>query len=306
MKKIGIVIPVFNRLSFTQDCLRMFEEQKKSNFFTNNEIHIIVIDDGSTDGTSEWIAKNYPEVIVLKGDGNLWFSGAVNKGAKYSFEKYNCEYILLWETDIFPTDNYFNDLQDIMEKAGTNVIIASKMMVRNQPDVIFGLGGFFNVKTGDKGLIGSMEKDCPKYQKVMEADWFLGQGVLFHKSTFDIVGYLDEEVFPQYHADIDYGLRAKYKGIKTMIYPELIAWNDTEMSGLSHEKDKSFAIFLRSLYSIRSNYNFIKDIKFYNRHTKGISAYRHLFVKYFEYIGGYLKWKLLGWFGLKRNVTTTP
>jgi GT2 family glycosyltransferase len=301
MNKIGIVIPVFNRLSYTQDCLKMFDEQKNSHFFLKNEIHTILIDDGSTDGTSEWVTSNFPNVIVLKGDGNLWFSGAVNMGTKYSFEKYNSDYILLWETDIFPVDNYFDHLQSVMENAGTDVIIASKIMVRNRPDVIFGLGGFFDVKTGNKGLIGASEKDGPEYNKVTEADWFLGQGVLFHKSAFDIVGYLDEKDFPQYHADIDYGLRAKYKGIKTMVYPELKVWNDTETTGISHVKDKTVSLFFRSLFSIRSNYNIIKDIRFYNRHTKGVMAYKHLFVKYFMYIAGYFKWKILGWFGLKKK-----
>jgi GT2 family glycosyltransferase len=301
MNKIGIVIPVFNRLSYTQDCLKMFDEQKNSHFFLKNEIHTILIDDGSTDGTSEWVTSNFPNVIVLKGDGNLWFSGAVNMGTKYSFEKYNSDYILLWETDIFPVDNYFDHLQSVMENAGTDVIIASKIMVRNRPDVIFGLGGFFDVKTGNKGLIGASEKDGPEYNKVTEADWFLGQGVLFHKSAFDIVGYLDEKDFPQYHADIDYGLRAKYKGIKTIVYPELKVWNDTETTGISHVKDKTVSLFFRSLFSIRSNYNIIKDIRFYNRHTKGVMAYKHLFVKYFMYIAGYFKWKILGWFGLKKK-----
>jgi GT2 family glycosyltransferase len=302
MSKIGIVIPVFNRLEFTQECLGILEKQKSSSFYRKNEVFTIVVDDASTDGTGEWVPAHYPGVILLKGTGDLWFSGSMNKGMKYALDELACDYILIWETDIFPCEEYFNDLQSIMEKSSTQDILSSKVMIRNQPEIIFGLGGYFDTKTGDKGLIGAREKDGPEYGTAREVDWFLGQGVLLHKSCFEKVGYFDEKVFPQYHADIDYSLRAKKAGFRIMVYPELLCWNDTEMSGISHIKKKSIPVFIRTLFSLRSNYNIMKDIRFYNRHTTNIVAYKYLLIKYIEYVGGYIKWGVLGWFGVKKSV----
>jgi GT2 family glycosyltransferase len=301
MSKIGIVIPVFNRLDYTRECLGILEKQKTTGFYKENEIFTIIVDDASTDGTGEWVPANYPDVILLKGTGDLWFSGSMNMGMKYALHQLNCDYILVWETDIFPCERYFDDLQTIMKKSSTNDILSSKVMIRNQPGIIFGLGGFFNTRTGDKGLIGSREEDGPQYNKTMEVDWFLGQGVLIHKSCFEKVGYFDEKVFPQYHADIDYSLRAKQAGFRVMVYPELLVWNDTETSGISNIKNKSLGLFIETLFSIRSNYNIMKDIRFYIRHTTSPVAYSHLFVKYFKYIGGYTKWKILGFFGAGKN-----
>jgi len=301
MSKIGIVIPVFNRLDFTRECLGILEKQKTTAFYRENEIYTIVVDDASTDGTGEWVPANYPEVILLKGTGDLWFSGSMNKGMRYALHELSCDYILIWETDIFPCDGYFNDLQEIMKKSSTNDILSSKVMIRNNPEIIFGLGGYFNTKTGDKGLIGARQLDGPEFSRVMEVDWFLGQGVLLHKSCFDKVGYFDEKVFPQYHADIDYSLRAKKAGFRIMVYPELLCWNDTEMSGISHIKKKSIPVFIKTLFSLRSNYNIMKDIRFYNRHTTNIIAYKYLVIKYVEYIGGYIKWGVLGVFGVKKT-----
>lgn len=299
--KIAFVIPVHNRLEYNIECLKILEEQEGSSFFTNNEIKIIVVDDGSTDGTGDWIREHRPEVDVVVGDGNLWYSGSMNLGMKYALENYQSDFIMVWENDIFPVDNYFEHLQPIMEKWDGNTLICSKLYYRVQPDKIFGMGGTFDVKTGRKSLIGRTETDGPSYQKDREVDWFMGQGILIHKDIIEKVGYLDAKNFPQYHSDADYGLRAKQAGYKNIVYKDLKLLNDTEMTGVSHLKNKSFKQFIESLTSIRSNTNLAKDIKFYRVHTKGARAYLYLVKKYVSYSGSYFKWTVLGWFGMKRK-----
>jgi len=74
-------MPVFNRLPLTQrmvDCLRA---QK-----VLETLEIVVIDDGSTDGTGEWLAER-GDITVLKGDGTLWWGGAIQRGLHYAFGK---------------------------------------------------------------------------------------------------------------------------------------------------------------------------------------------------------------------------
>ena len=62
---IYIVIPVFNRKQFTKDCLDSLRKQ------TDKRFKVVVVDDGSTDGTSDMLKEEYPEVHILYGDGNL-------------------------------------------------------------------------------------------------------------------------------------------------------------------------------------------------------------------------------------------
>ncbi len=301
MYKISFVIPVFNRLKYTQECLDILSKQKTTSFFTKNEISIIVTDDGSTDGTKEWIAANHPDVIVLQGTGNLWYSGSLNMGIRYALDKLNCDFIMVWENDIFPMEGYFDLIQPILEKWDGKTVICSKLYYRNQPNKIFGMGGTFDTRTGVKSLIGLAEIDNEEYEKTMEVDWFLGQGVLIHKDILKKVGLFDEVNFPQYHADVDYGLRAMKGGYKNMVYPELKLLNDTETTGISHIKNKTMKQFIDSMISIRSNYNIKKDIKFYQIHTTHFAAYGNLSYKYITYIGGYIKWKILGMLGIKRK-----
>jgi GT2 family glycosyltransferase len=124
-------------------------------------------------------------------------------------------------------------------------------------------------------------------------------GTSIHKSVFSKIGYFDEINFPQYHGDADYGLRAKEAGYTLTVYPELKIWNDRDNTGYSN--DKSFAFFIKSLTSKKSNKNIYRDYLFYRKHCKTPRAYLALIRKYFYHIGGFVKWKFLGFLGLKRK-----
>jgi len=301
LPKIAFVIPVFNRLEYTQSCLSILKDQEKTSFFQKNEIFIILVNDGSTDETKEWVSTNYPEVIVLEGDGNLWYSGSLNRGFTYAMDQLACDFLLIWENDIFPEPGYFDNLQRILEEWDGNTLITSKLYYKVQPNLIFGLGGMFNKKTGQKKLIGWREEDSPDLDKVMELDWFLGHMALINRNIVSKIGLMDEVNFPQYHADIDYSLRATEHGYKNKVYPDLKLMNDTGTTGLHQIKNKTFKQFFASLTSIRSNNNIKKDIIFLRIHTQGILPYLYLFKRYLIYTGSFLKWKTLAYFGVRRK-----
>ncbi|MFO7669618.1 MAG: glycosyltransferase family 2 protein [Bacteroidales bacterium] len=300
-KKISLVIPVHNRLEYTKSCLSILKDQEKTSFFTKNQIYIILVNDGSTDETNEWVSSNYPEVIILEGDGNLWYSGSLNKGFRHALYQLGCDFVLIWENDIFPGPGYFNNLQALVESWDGNSIITSKLYYKSQPNLIFGLGGTFNKKTGQKSLIGWREEDGPKFNQIIELDWFLGHMALIHKDIIARIGLMDEKNFPQYHADIDYSLRATEHGFKNIVYPELKLMNDTGTTGIHQVKNKTIKQFFESFTSIRSNNNIRKDIIFLRIHTKGLLPYLYLFKRYLIYTGSFVKWKTLGYFGVKRK-----
>lgn len=96
-KTVAILIAVHNRLSFTSQCITCLRYAS-----LNAGLRIIVIDDGSTDGTSEWLTANAPEVIQLKGDGNLWFGGATQMGIAYvKANLSDVDYVMTLNNDAF-------------------------------------------------------------------------------------------------------------------------------------------------------------------------------------------------------------
>ena len=76
--RVEIVTPVHNRKEITLQCLKSLSKINQEGL----DVHIIVVDDGSTDGTSEAIESRYPEVEVIKGDGNLWYTEGTNVGVR--------------------------------------------------------------------------------------------------------------------------------------------------------------------------------------------------------------------------------
>ena len=120
---IHVIIPVHNRIKYTLSCI---ESLKKQNIF--DKLNIIVVDDGSTDGTSSYIKRHYPEITLLKGSGNLFWGGAVNFGISYACKigKKN-DWILLVNNDVEFVSNSISDA--VSSSAGRNTFVCDSRIV---------------------------------------------------------------------------------------------------------------------------------------------------------------------------------
>lgn len=259
---------------------------------------IIVVDDGSTDGTLQWVKKHFPEVVVLQGDGSLWWSGSINMGVEYSLANTDADFILWWNNDIISSEDYFKNLFEILSQVDENHLVGSKIFRLNE-NKVWGMGGKFDPVRGTKFMYGEMQPDIPDLQMPLRVEWFPGMGTTIHRNVYREIGLLDNKNFPQYHGDSDFTYRAAAKGYVLKAYPQLRIYNDVSNTGLRH--DNSFRQLTRSLTSIKSNYNIKKDLLFYKKHSNSIRAYTPLINKYGKYIGGYFKWKILGMFGKQRT-----
>lgn len=294
---ISIIIPVFNGINFTKTCLKSLFELIPASELSENDFNVIVIDDGSKDGTAQWIRDNYPSVRLIYGDGSLWWSGGINKGVIYALKELKADYILWWNNDIKPADDYFIQAAKLVKENNNHVLIGSKVLSLNG-DLIWGMGGNFNPRNGNRFMYGEQQKDSLIFRRPLEVDWLPGMGTIIHRDVFDKIGLVNEKDFPQYHGDSDFTYRAKKAGFKLIAFPELVIYNDTTNTGLIHQG--SLTNLYKSLTSIKSNFNIKKDIKFFRAHASSSLAYLFLFKKYFRYIGGFLKWKILNSFGIKK------
>ncbi len=289
---VAIVIPVFNRIEYTKKCLdNLFKLREASNIL-DKELHVVVVDDGSEDGTSDWIKENHPTIHILYGDGNLWWSGGINKGVRYALDVIKSDYVLWWNNDILAAPDYLVNLFRIIKNNSTDIIIGSKIFSLNH-DHLFGMGGIFDAETGNYGMHGHKQPDNEIYKQPFEVDWFPGMGTIIHRTVFEKIGFVDEKNFPQYHGDSDFTLRAKQEGFRLIAFPDLVIYND------GSNRVRSDSLY-KSLTHIRSLFNIKKYLLFLRRHSTSLKAYLSVFKKYFYYIGGFYKWKFLNFFGINR------
>jgi len=274
MINIAVVIPVYNRKEITIEGLKSIDDALK--FYTLSGasqlyIKLIVVDDGSKDGTSDWIRSNRPDVYILEGTGNLWWSGAINLGAKYAVSELKSSHVLLWNDDTTCAIEYFYELEKALlaHVELTKSIVVSKIFWSNDRELLFNFGCYFKPKTGKKILIGLNQKD--NYPDILQVDWSGGMGTLIPADVLDKVGYLDNVNFPQYDGDIDFFLRAKELGYQAFAVPTLKIFNNPETTGV-HSKLK-LKDFKTIITSHRSLYNLKKNISFNRRHAGSLISW---------------------------------
>jgi GT2 family glycosyltransferase len=290
--KIALIIPVYNGLTHLKKTLPLIFQQIGK--ISEWDFKIIIADDNSSDGTCEWLNDNYPEIIVIRGNGSLWWSGATNKGINYILSRTEYKYAVLWNHDILCADNYFDTLVKSIKNYDSKTMIASKIFLLDKPDIIFNMGVYFNALTGKNTLVGYGKADAPEYSVPLSVDWTGGMGTLIPVEAFQTTGMFDEVNFPQYYGDADFFLRAKKMGYKLIVLPELKMWNDKSSSGLEHQTKWRF--FFKSLSSIKSNHNLVIEYKFFRKHSVSFLFLFNFIYRQLKYTGSFLKQWLLSFF----------
>jgi GT2 family glycosyltransferase len=250
---IFIVIPVFNRIKFTRNCLESLYNQTWKNF------KVIVIDDGSNDGTSRMIETQFPEVILIKGDGNLWWTKATNLGVAYALDD-NADFILTLNNDTI-LHKEFLEKMIIWALQKPNALLGALAVDVHSNRVVYG-GEKINWK------LATYEKIIDKIpissrNGVHEVSHFPGRGLLIPSIVFKNIGLFDEIRFPHYAADFDFTHRAARKGFpifinydaKLFVYPE-------ESGSVQLRKSRSIRNYVNHLFGIRGGGNLINFVNF--------------------------------------------
>ncbi|MBF8271542.1 MAG: hypothetical protein HW380_647 [Magnetococcales bacterium] len=298
--RVAILIPIHNGLSYTQKTLSWLEQSLKlAKSHPNIIAEVIVIDDGSTDGSGEFIRKQHPHIHLLEGPGNLWWSGAINMGARYALNSLQTDWLVLWNNDIKCQDDYFDRLFAHLPHQDPHGLIGSKLYFLDPPDTLFSMGCLFDPITTRSQLIGTGQKDSEAFSQPRQVDWVGGMGTVLHRQVVTRIGFWDDRWFPQYAGDADYCLRAKQAGFTITVLPDLKIWNDTSSSGLPHKN--RLDLFLRSFIDNKSWFNLRTQVLWVWRFGRSPRGWLNLLRLYAGYVGGFFFWKILELLGIHRK-----
>jgi GT2 family glycosyltransferase len=210
---VSVVIPNWNGKHLLEVCLPSLKTQIFQHF------EVIIVDNGSSDGSVDYIKKNFPKFSIIDLKENTGFSPAVNLGIK----KAKGKYIFLLNNDTKVDKNCIKYLVETLNKKHDVGMVAAKMLNFYTPELIDSAGDYIDV-VGHANNIGLGEKDGPKYNKEDYVFLVTGGGSLIRKKVFEQVGLLDDSYFA-YFEDVDFCLRAQFQGFKGYYQPKAVVYH---------------------------------------------------------------------------------
>jgi GT2 family glycosyltransferase len=215
--KIEIVIPVYNRRETTLKGLQSLTKIDTEGF----DVNIIIVDDGSTDGTADAIRLNYPQVKIIEADGTLHYAAGTNRGISDALTR-NPDYIVTANDDAVFHDQF---LQRLVKTAKENPrsVIGGLLLLWDEPHKVFQVDFKWKVLQGGWTQRNDLTVfDFPK--TAFEVEGLAGNCVLIPVQAINEAGLMDEKNFPVGWGDIQYFVRMKKFGWKLMVEPRSYIW----------------------------------------------------------------------------------
>lgn len=274
--KLAVIVLSYNTKDLTEDCLNSIFRKK-----WKTEMEVWVVDNASTDGSSEMVEKKFPQAELIKSDTNTGFSKGNNLGLK----KAKADSYLLLNSDTIVLEGALDELEKFSGETDFGIVsckltFKDKSFQANAGDaptfwpVFFWISGLDDILVPIREMLPSFHRKFKSYFKgEREVGWVSGTAMLIKKQVIEKIGVLDENIF-MYGEDVEYCMRARKAGFKigwtdkaTIIHlggassndPHLRQWMG-EIRGLKYvyrkyfggSSEKMLSILIYVFYSLRA------------------------------------------------------
>ncbi|MBS7338699.1 MAG: glycosyltransferase family 2 protein [Lachnospiraceae bacterium] len=245
MQRTTVVIPNYNGRQYIDACLKSLQK-------STVPLKIILVDNGSTDGSLNCVRENYPDVRIIAFPENTGFSKAVNAGILAA----DTEFVLLLNNDTVVDERMAEYLENAMEADEGCFSAAARMCSLSAPEKLDGAGDFYCAL----GWAFARGKDQPadRYLKPGRVFSACAGAAIYRRSLFLKIGYFDENHFA-YLEDIDIGYRANIYGYPNQYVPQAVVYHaGSAVSGSRHNEFKVRLSAANSIYLIYKNMPFLQ------------------------------------------------
>ncbi|MDD2581160.1 MAG: glycosyltransferase family 2 protein [Desulfuromonadaceae bacterium] len=202
---VYIILLNWNGFQDTIECVESCSKLVYPNF------HIIIVDNGSNDGSEAILRERFPDTELIQTGDNFGFAGGNNIGIRHAL-KQGAGYVWLLNNDTTVEPNALNALVDAAERDERIGMVGSKIVYYDNPALIWYAGAVFDPArphlTAHRGL---REQDLGQYDVAGETGYVTGCSLLARREMIENVGLLDEGLF-LYFEDVDWGTRARQAG----------------------------------------------------------------------------------------------
>ncbi|PIN86227.1 glycosyl transferase [Candidatus Woesearchaeota archaeon CG10_big_fil_rev_8_21_14_0_10_44_13] len=214
--KVSIIILNWNQHDDTAECLRSIRLIDYGNY------EVIVVDNGSEDGSEKRIKKEFPEIKLVKNNENLGFTGGNNRGIGLAMGK-GADYVLLLNNDTIVKKDFLSRLVQAAESDRNIGIVGPKIYYFDDPKKVWFTGGKIDWNRGKVSIVDE-KKDSRMSEKGIVVDYVGGCAMLIKREVINKIGALDERFFI-YFEETDMSIRIKKAGYKVVYLPLAQIWH---------------------------------------------------------------------------------
>ena len=241
MKKAAVIIPNYNGLHFLKPCLNALNAQ------TDRDFEVCVVDNGSDDGSTEYLEKEYPSVRIIAFSENTGFCRAVNAGVEAS----ETPYVILLNNDTVPDKDFVRELVKGLDENADVFSCASCMLTKQDETILDGAGDLYSALGW--AFARGKDKKAADYDKQADIFSACAGAAIYRTDVFKSLGMLDEKHFA-YLEDMDLGWRARLHGWRSIYVPSAkVVHLGSGTTGSRHNDFKVKLSARNNIYMIRKN-----------------------------------------------------
>ena len=239
--EVSVVIPNFNGIAFLDSVLASLEGQTLSNF------EVILVDNGSTDGSCSFVTANYPWVHLIELSENFGFCGAVNAGIRAA----KAPYVLLLNNDTEVKEDFVEEMLAAIRRHKNAFSCGARMVQYHDRDRLDDVGNYYCALGWS--FARGRGKDIHAYETEDKIFSACAGAAIYRKKIIEKIGYFDEEHFA-YLEDTDIGYRARIYGYENWYAPKAIVYHvGSGTSGSRYNQFKTRYSSRNKIYLIYKN-----------------------------------------------------
>ncbi len=195
---------------------------------THPRLRLLVVDNGSTDGSEGILRRRFPAVEILQTGDNLGFAGGNNAGIRHALAQ-GADQVLLLNNDTTVDPGFASALSDAATVHPRAGMLCPKILLQDRPDVIWYAGASFHPWLGWGRHRGYGQTDRGQFDRLEETPRATGCALLVTRALCEAVGLLRDDYFC-YAEDLEWSLRAREAGFQLLYVPAARVWHKVSAS----------------------------------------------------------------------------
>lgn len=246
LKKVGIIVLNWNGKEDTVKCLESLQKIP--------HVQIILVDNGSTDGSQSHFKTHFPECTLIETGENLGYAGGNNVGIEYGL-KQGLEFFLILNNDTIVDPDIVHAFLEEFKEYPNAGILGGKIYLMSEPKRLDHLGGRWNSKDLKFDYVGYRELDDRKlWDDPLELDYVCGAAIMVRREVFEKIGLFESQFF-LFWEETDFCFRAKRAGFSVMSCPKALVWHKVSASFTGGKPHAAYFFWRNRLFWIERNFS---------------------------------------------------